>query len=187
MDAGLDTRIETTDVMRAAFGDIDLSRRLNVLDFGSAEPESVAFYHRYYARICIVNAVDAWGSASTSSLFDLVPARARGLCFDVCLLWDSLNYLTGEAMATFAQELAGYLHKRSRIHAIGAYTPDWAFDANRYAIEDPNRIVIKPRSGSVPHPHSQTEIEKALPGCRIRRAVLRPGNRLELLLGRTRG
>ena len=166
------------------FGGIDSSRRLNVLEFGSAEPKSIAFYHRYFARICIIDAIEDWASESRSSLFDLVPEPARGLCFDVCLLWDSLNYLSSDALTEFAQDIAGYLHNGSRIHAICAFTPTRTFGANRYAIQDRNELAITPRSRSVPHPHPQTEIEKTLRGFRIQHTVLRPGNRLELLLGR---
>ena len=169
------------------FGGFDPSQRLNILDLGSAEPESVAFYHRYDARICIVNVIDEWASGQTRNLLDLVPDRAKGLCFDICLLWDSLNYLGASAMVDFTDDIAGYLHEGSRIHAIAAYTPTWAFDAYRYAIDDQDQIVLKPRSTTVPHPHSQTEIERAMPGFRIQHTVLRPGNRLELLLARNRG
>ena len=116
------------------------------------------------------------------SLDKCLPDGARGLCFDVCLLWDSLNHLQRDAMRKFAQDVVGCLHEGTRLHAIAAYTPNWAFDAHRYGIIEQDRLAIKPRSRTVPHPHSQTEIEKALPGYRIQRTVLRPGNRLELLL-----
>lgn len=169
------------------FGGYDPSQRLNILDLGSAEPESVDFYHRFDARICIVNVIDEWASGKASDLFDIVPDSARGLCFDICLLWDSLNYLNTARLTDFTQDIAGYLHEGSRIHAIAAYTPAWAFDAHRYAIGDQNRIVVKPGSRTVPHPHSQTEIERAMPGYRIQHTVLRPGNRLELLLASKRG
>ena len=158
------------------------SRRLNILDLGSAEPESVAFYHHYFARICVTNTVDEWASGNSPSLFEALPEVAKALCFDVCLLWDSLNHLDSIVMKDFAKEIVGYLHEGSRIHAIAAYAPHWAFDAHRYGILDHDRIAIKPRGWTVPHPHSQTEIEKALPGFRIQRTVLRTGNRLELLL-----
>lgn len=171
-------------MLSLVFAGCDPSKRLSILDFGSSEPESVAFYNRYDATICIVNLIDEWTSANPSSLFDIMPDGAKGLCFDICLLWDSLNYLRADAMQDFAQDVAGFLHEGSRIHAIAAYAPTWAFDACRYAIDDHDRIVVKPRSQTVPHPHSQIEIERALPGFRIQHTLLRPGNRLELLLAR---
>ncbi len=164
------------------FKGLDPARRLNILDLGSAEPESIAFYHHYFARICITNAVDEWASGVAPNLGEGLPEQARGLCFDICLLWDSMNYLGGDAMREFARDLADYLHKGTRIHVIAAYSPAWAFDAHRYGILDWGRLLIKPRSRAVPYPHSQTAIERALPGFRIRHTVLKPGNRLELLL-----
>ena len=164
------------------FRGFEPSRRLSILDLGSAEPESIAFYHHYFASICVANAVDEWASGGSPILFETLPEPARELCFDVCLLWDSLNHLASAVMKDFAREVVGYLHEGSRIHAIAAYTPHWAFDAHRYGILAHDRIAIKPGLTTVPHPHSQTEIEKALPGFRIQRTVLRPGNRLELLL-----
>ena len=168
------------------FAGFDPSQRLNILDLGSAEPESVAFYNRYDAKICIINMIDDWTTGRPSNLFDLMPDGAKGLCFDICLLWDTLNYLHADAMRDVAQDIAGYLHEGSRIHAIAAYAPTWAFDAYRYGIDDHDRIVAKSRSQTVPHPHSQIEIEKALPGFRIQHTLLRPGNRLELLLARNK-
>ena len=169
------------------FAGFEPGQRLNILDLGPAEPESVAFYHRYGARICILDLIGEWAAGNTPNLFELVPDRARGLCFDICLLWDSLNYLSADAMSEFGQDIAGYLHGGSRIHAIAAYSPAWAFDAYRYAIEDQDRILTKPRARAVPHSHSQTQLERTLPGYRIQHAMLRPGNRLELLLARGRG
>lgn len=173
--------------MPLVFKGLDATKRLNLLDLGSAEPESIAFYHGYHARICVTNSVDEWSSGTAPNLSEELPECARELRFDVCLFWDSLNHLGSAAMKEFAHNVTGYLHEGSRIHAIAAYTPAWAFDAHRYGILDQHRIAIKPSTGSVPHPHSQTEIEKALPGYRIQRTVLRPGNRLELLLARPRG
>ncbi len=187
MKPGFDTRYEATEVLPKVFGGFDHAKRLNILDLGSAVPESFSFYHRYWARICIVDAINEWTSGIATDLSDIVPDRARGLCFDICLLWDSLNYLSTEAMNDFARDISGYLHAGTRIHAIAAYTPAWAFDAFRYGIDDHDRIVIKPQARTVPHPHSQSDIERALPGYRIQHTVLRPGNRLELLLARTRG
>ena len=177
-----DVRDEATDILPLIFRGLDPKRRLNILDLGAAEPESIAFFHRYCARVCITNAVEEWGSGSFSSLYEALPDLAKGLCFDVCLFWDSLNHLSSSAMRAFAQDVVGYLHQGTRIHAFAAYTSAWAFDAHRYGIIDEHRLAIKPRSTSVPHPHSQTEIERALTGFRIQRTVLRPGNRLELLL-----
>ena len=175
-------RDEATDVLPLLFSGFDPPKRLNILDLGSAEPESVAFYHRFFARICITNAVDEWAAGVSPNLYEALPEPAKGLCFDICLLWDSLNYLHGDVMKEFAQDVVGYLHKGTRIHAITAYTPSLAFDAHRYGILDHCRMAIKPTSRTVPHPHSQTEIERVLPGFHIQRTVLKPGNRLELLL-----
>lgn len=177
-----DARCETTEVLPQLFGGFDPSRQIRILDLGSAEPESIAFYHRYFARVCIANAVDEWVSGVSPNLHEALPEAARGLVFDICLLWDSLNHLHRNSMREFAREITGYLHTGSRIHAIAAYSPSWAFDAFRYGIVDHNSLALKPRSRPVPHPHSQTEIEKALPGFRIRRTALKRGNRLELML-----
>ncbi len=168
--------------MPLVFKGFDRSKRLNILDLGSAEPQSIAFYHHFFARICVVDAVDQWTSSAAPSLLESMPDDARGLRFDVCLLWDTLSHLTGADMAKVAAEMAGCLHEGSRIHAIAAYTSAWAFDAHRYGIISHREIAINPSTGPVPHPHSQTEIERALPDFHIKRTVLRPGNRLELLL-----
>ena len=111
-----------------------------------------------------------------------MPDSAKGLRFDVCLLWDTLNHLRGAGMKEFLRQFVGCVHEGSRIHAIAAYSSAWAFDAHRYGIISHDEIAIKPSSGPVPYPHSQTEMDKALPDFHIQRTVLRPGNRLELLL-----
>ena len=165
-----------------AFSGLDRRQRLNILDLGSAESESIDFYNHFLAQICIADLVNERDPGQGWQIDQELPDQARGMHFDVCLLWDCPNFLDKHSLREFGQDLASRFHANTRVHAIAAYTSAWAFEAYRYSMLDYDRIVIKPRSGNVPHPHSQTDIEKALPGFRIQRVVLRPGNRLELLL-----
>jgi len=182
-DPGLGPQFEATEVLPSVFRGYRRSQRLNILDLGAAEPESMAYYQGYNVRVCIADIVGELSSGHPPNL-DCVPERAKHLLFDVCLLWDSLSHLDNATMAQFARDITARLHEASRIHAIAAYSPNRPLAAYRYAIDLQDRIIIKPRSRNVPHPRSQTEIERLFPGLRIRHTVLRRGNRLELMLAR---
>ena len=102
--------------------------------------------------------------------------------FDVCLLWDFLNYLNAAQLSRFAGALSDHVYERTRLHAFAAFAPGTSLDSKRYGILDRGKLSVASRAENVPHPHSQTEITKAFPGLAVGRATLLRENRQELFM-----
>ena len=69
-----------------------------------------------------------------------------------------------------------------RLHAMGAHLADLPLRAYHYAIADIDRLAIRPAGGTVPHPRTHGDIDKATRGCAVHRGAPRRDNRLELFL-----
>ena len=158
------------------------ARRRRILDLGGAEPESFAFYNRIGGQICVLDTVNRLAAVQPYSLSAELPEAAQDFQFDICLFWDSLNFLDGPALRKFGMDLSTRIHRQTRVHLFAAYTPIRAFQSNRYAPLDFRNLATKPRNHLVPHAHSKRDIDKALIGLRAAHTLLRPGNRLEMLL-----
>lgn len=173
---------EHTRILPEAFEDLDTGQTLNILDAGPAEPQTISFFRRYRCRLYVANlfnpSIPAHGLDSAREFFDTVD-QVR---FDVCFLWDYLNYPDNEAFADFISVLSDHVHEKTRLYAIGAYSAQLPLRAYRYAIADIDRLAIRPAGGIVPKPRSRNDLVKAMRGYLVHRAALRRDNRLELLL-----
>ena len=173
---------EHTRILPEAFDGVDAGATLNILDAGPAEAQSIDFLRRYQCRLYVANlfnpAAPGHGLESVPEYFDTV----GGVQFDVCFLWDYINYLDHEAFAEFVSLLTDHVHEKTRLYAIGAYAEELPLRAYRYAIADADKVAIRPTGGVVPQPRSRNEVVKAMRRYVVHRAALRRDNRLELLL-----
>ena len=173
---------ERTRIVPEAFDGLDTDTTLNILDTGPAEPQSIGFFRRYRCRLYVASlfnpAVPAHGVESAPAYFESM-GRVR---FDVCFLWDYINYPDDEAFAEFVSILADRVHERTRLYAIGAYAAELPLRAYRYAISDIDQVAIRPGGGMVPRPRSRNDLETVTRRFAVHRAALRRDNRLELLL-----
>ena len=173
---------EHTRILPEAFERLDTDRTLNILDAGPAEPQTISFFRRFRCRFYVANLFNpsfpSRGLDSPREFFDSVD----GVRFDVCFLWDYLNYPDNDAFADFVSILTDHVHEQTRLYAIGAYSAQLPLRAYRYAIADIDRLAIRPTGGIVPQPRSRNDHVKAMRGYLVHRAALRRDNRLELLL-----
>ena len=97
--------------------DVAEARKLTVFDAGSATPETVEFFSRYKCRLHFADLYSAEALACVADELDeneLVAHFHRQLGypattkFDLCLLWDVLNYLSEPALTAFTKVLSGY-------------------------------------------------------------------------------
>lgn len=177
---------EHTRILPEAFDGLDSGATLNILDTGPAEARSIDFFSRFRCRLYVANlfnpAAPGHGLESVPAFFDSVD----GARFDVCFLWDYINYPDNEAFAEFVSLLTDHVHEKTRLYAIGAYSAELPLRGYRYAIADADRVAIRPTGGVVPQPRSRNELVKAMHRYVVHRAALRRDNRLELLLRTTR-
>ncbi len=173
---------EHTRILPEAFDGLDTDTTLNILDVGPAEPQSIDFFRRFRCQLYVANlynpALPAHGIEEAPAFFESV-GRVR---FDVCFLWDYINYPDDDAFARFISILTDHIHENTRLYAIGAYSAELPLRAYRYAISDMDKLAIQPAGGIVPQPRSRNDIVKAMRQCVVHRAALRRDNRLELLL-----
>ena len=173
---------EHTRILPEAFDDLDTGAALNILDAGPAEPQSIDFFRRFQCRLYVANlfnpASPAHGLEAAPAFFDTVD----GVRFDVCFLWDYINYPDNDAFAEFISILTDHVHGKTRLYAIGAYSADLPLRAYRYAIADVDKVAVRPTGGIVPQPRSRNDVVKAMRRYVVHRAALRRDNRLELLL-----
>ena len=173
---------EHTRILPEVFSGLDTDTPLHILDAGPAEPQSIDFLRRFRCQLYVANlfnpAFPAHGIESAPAFFESV-GRVR---FDVCFLWDYINYPDDDAFAEFVSILTDHIHEKTRLYAIGAYSAELPLRAYRYAISDTDKLAIRPAGGIVPRPRSRNEIVKAMRQAVVHRAALRRDNRLELLL-----
>ena len=173
---------EHTRILPEVFDSLDTDTTLNILDAGPAEPRSIDFFSRFRCRLYVANlfnpASRAHGLESAAAFFD----TTHGVQFDVCFLWDYINYLDNDAFVEFVSILTDHVHENTRLYAIGAYSVELPLRAYRYAIVDVDKVAIRPTDGIVPQPRSRNDVVKVMRRWVVHRAALRRDNRLELLL-----
>jgi len=173
---------------------------VTVLDVGAGVAETVAFFSRFPCRLRFADLFDAprllepleadpeaHYAAVFAELCDFPP----GTHFDICLLWDFLNYLPLPALRAFSAALSPFVSRDTRGHGFGAFKANAPAVARtapemplQFGIQEPDRLVVKPRSGglTVSYAHSRAVLADAFPCFEIVRGTLLRDGAMELLL-----
>ena len=176
---------EHTRILPETFEAFDLDSTLNVLDAGPAEPLTINYLRRFRCQLYVA---DLFNPAVPGRDLDSVTeflGMVGDIRFDVCLLWDFINYPDNEGFADFVLALSDHVHEKTRLYAIGAYSAQLPLKAYRYAIADADRLAIRATGGVVPRPRSRNDVTRAMRRYVVHRSALRRDNRLELLMRTT--
>ncbi len=178
----------------------DPEQPLTVIDAGYGVAETLEFFSRFTCRLHFTGLLDApelreWPDEDAESYFDDVfgrlcafPADTR---FDVCLLWDFLNYLPGPALRPFSRALEPYLHRQTHGHGFGSFkatapamTRALPETGLTYGICDVDKLVVRPRADAPPprYSHSRAVLAETLTCFEIVRGTLLKEGAMELLL-----
>lgn len=178
----------------------DPDQPLEVLDLGYGVAETVAFFSRYRCRLHFAGFIGAPELAAApaedaelhfTEVFARLcsfPADAR---FDVCLLWDFLNYLPVPAVRALSHLLRPHLHRQTHAHGFGAFkatAPAMRRNASesalRYGVYDVDKLVVRPEPErpAPPHAHSRAVLGDALGCFEVVRGTLLKEGTMELLL-----
>jgi hypothetical protein len=197
-DAGAGAR--QTLLLPLLFERLEDDQSLVVLDVGSGVAETVAFFSRYSCRLHFADLFDArqLDAPVEGEPEEHYAAIFAGLCdfppgtqFDICLLWDFLNYLPVPALRAFSAALRPFLRRDSRGHGFGAFKANASAMARnspelqlQFGIEDSDRLAVKPRSGGLTttYGHSRSVLSDAFPCFEIARGTLLRDGAMELLL-----
>ena len=177
-----DLSYEQTRILPEAFAGLDTGKTLNILDAGPVDPRSIEFFRRFRCQLYVADLCDPALSVHRVDSAREFLGAASGVRFDVCFLWDYINYLDNRDFADFIAALSDHVHETTGLYAIGAYSNSVPLRAYRYSIADSDRITIRPSGAMVPHPRDRNDVLKAMRGYVVHRAALRRDNRLELLL-----
>lgn len=178
----------------------DPEEPLTVLDVGYGSGETAEFFSRYRCRVYFTGLIDAselWSlpdedvdgylDRTFARLFDFPPDTY----FDVCLLWDFLNYLPVPALRAFSRALRPHLHRQSHAHGFGTFkanapamrqsAPETAL---QYGVHEVDKLSLRPRPDGVPpqFSHSRAVLAESLACFEIVRGTLLKEGTMELLL-----
>ncbi len=192
--------IRTTQLLPLLLERFDPAQPITVLDVGYGVAETVEFFSRYSCRLYFTGLLDVPELAEcpeddAEAYFDEVFER---LCrfppdtrFDVCLLWDFLNYLPVPALRSFSRAIDPYLHRQTHGHGFGSFKatapamamarPDTALT---YGVQDVNKLAVRPRpQAAAPRfSHSRATLAESLVCFEIVRGTLLKEGAMELLL-----
>lgn len=192
--------VRATQLLPLLLERFDPEQPVTVLDVGYGVPETVQFFSQYRCRLYFTGLQDApelaeWPEEDTRDYFDDVFAR---LCsfppdtrFDVCLLWDFLNYLPVPALKSFSQAIGPYLHRQTHGHGFGSFKatapsmarsqPDSALS---YGVRDIHTLTVRscPEAPPPRFSHSRAALHDALECFEIVRGTLLEEGAVELLL-----
>jgi hypothetical protein len=171
-----------------------------VLDVGAGVAETVAFFSRFPCHLRFADLFDAPRllepveddpDGHYAGVFAELCDFAPGTHFDVCLLWDFLDYLPLPALRAFSAALSPFISRNTRGHGFGAFKANAPAIARiapemplRFGIQAPDRLAVKPRGGglTVSYAHSRAVLAEAFPCFEIVRGTLLRDGAMELLL-----
>lgn len=175
------------------FRKVDPTERLTVLEIGRAQSETVDFFSQFKCRLRFADIYSATSllegqagrpEAELSVAFRKALDIPRGEKFDLCLLWDILQYLTGPAIRALCGALEPHMHKHTRAHALGVHSVLTKCERAEYAIAalDEFRLKAARLPGLEYRPHPQAELSEMLTVFRVDRAMLLGDGTVEMLL-----
>lgn len=183
---------QPSSLLPTLFESIEEEERLTVLHIGNALPETVEFFSRYRCKLHFIDLFDDLSRLvttedSTISLHQVfidlmhLPADTR---FDLCLFWDLFNFLDQDAVAAMLRTLRPHLHGNTLAHAFAVHNLKTIQSGNLFGIRAMDQVTLRPRPAPLEgyKPCTQGQLEKSLTCFRIKRSVLLPQSRLELLL-----
>ena len=175
------------------FKQLDISRKLTVLEAGPAVPETIRYLGQFKSRIHIANLYEEplvreqqneLAETEMKQTFQDLLRFPRGTLIDICLFWDFLNYLNRPALRAFSAALRPYIHAGTRAHGFSVLNVETPLRNQQYGIVQPDTLSIRPgRLAQLDYyPHSHEELSACLCCFNIGRGWLLPDGRLEILL-----
>lgn len=174
-------------------------QKIRVLDLGAANPQTLRFLSQFNCRLRVVNIRDDLLQLQRSlAEEDLDVGAANNLlaqaldfkrdeCFDVCLLWDFLNYLDVSLLSVLAELLLPHLSSGAKVHSFAVLNRNTPLREQDYGLAGVEMLSVVSRgAGTLPFRHGQATIAGAMRGLVVRQSILRADGRLEMVLAACR-
>ena len=192
-DAHLQFPTQQTLLFPSLIRKLDTSKRLSILEIGSALPETIAFFSRFKCRLQFASMYSdrlmemQKGYFTEIELSEYItrsfnfPNNTR---FDLCLFWDFLSFLDDKALRAFNTALTPYLHSGTRAHAFAVRTLSNSFPHQRYGVKEAHLFNIRPPLSEIraTFPHTQATLVNLMSSFDVDQGMLLPDSRLEVLL-----
>ncbi|MDA1075689.1 MAG: hypothetical protein O3A63_13150 [Proteobacteria bacterium] len=176
--------LESSDLFPLLFEPFVNQERITVLDVGPGSPETVNYFSQFRCRLMFADLYSGLNTQTEPDFEDLL-AFPEDTRFDICLLWDVLNYMSVDEVVAFSAHLQPFLHENSHGHGYGAFSRSKPILVSRYGVATSREVIVRPDVDSTltaPHPHVQAEISSLLSCFSLKRRTLLQGGRLEFLL-----
>ncbi len=113
-----------------------------------------------------------------------MPYSAMSPPADICLLWDTLNYLDAALLPRFARGLSRRLAPDALLYGFAALNNTTDLSQQLYSVIGPGHLAVAPAGsgGSLPYRHTQAALKARLQAFSIDQTILRNDGRLEMLL-----
>lgn len=168
-------------------------RRLRVFDAGPADSSTVNFFSRYrchlyfadlYAEPVLIDQREEFDEGVLTRRFRELLDFPAETAFDICLFWDFFNYLSQPALRAFSAAFADFIAPGAKAYCLGAMKRAKIHPNLRYGIQglDLIRMTELPERRLPNNPHPQSEFKSMLSGLSVRKSILMPDGRLEMLL-----
>lgn len=171
---------------------------LRVLDLGPARRDTFHFLTQFNCRLHVVDIQEKLvklnrmridnpelGAEEVASyLRDALDLRGDEI-FDVCLIWDFLNYLDLPLLPHLAKALLPYLAPNGKVHGFAVLNKNTSLMEQNYGVVDNELLSVSSRRRvELPYRHSQSAIKDVMDGITIKQSILREDGRLEMILHR---
>ena len=171
---------------------------IRVLDLGPANSHTFNFLNQFNCHLQVVNIKDKLCDLNNAIADD--PDLDIGEieqyihtafsfqgeeCFDICLVWDFLNYLDMNSLKAFTAVLLPHLAPEAKLHGFAVLNKNTPLTEQNYGVVDAELLAVSDQKNvQLPHRHSQSAIKDYLRGIAVKQSILRTDGRLEMILQR---
>ena len=178
-----------SSLLPLAFGDVEPRERLVLLDLGSPTPEGIRFLNQFDCTVCYAGVRDRMAKMSYSESgdppdFSKLIGVEYGTRFDVCLMWDCLNFIDFETLSLLGGYLDDFVTKHTRMHAFLAFSKEMPLAISRFRMLNKVEIDMTEFPGtSCPYPRTAQDMANGFASHSVRRGILLKNNRREVFFG----
>lgn len=178
-----------SSLLPLAFGGVEPGERLVLLDLGSPTPEGIRFLNQFDCTVCYAGVREHLAKMSFSESgeppdFSKLIDIEYGTCFDVCLLWDCLNFIDLETLLLLGRYLDNFVTRDTRMHAFLAFSRGMPLAIARFRLLNMIEIdMIEFPGTTCPYPHTAQDMASGFASHTVRRGILLTNNRREVLFG----
>lgn len=179
---------------------LEAGSSIRVFDFGVAKGDTIKFLSQFNCHLHVIDILDELKRINELAngddadipddeiirMFTAAFAIVNQEKFDICLFWDTFNYLDLRVLPLFIRALLPSLSPGCLGHGFAALNKSTSLFEQNYGIINSELLSVSDqRAIPLAYRHSQATIRDMVEGLTIKQSILRDDGRLEMLLRRT--